>query len=330
MKYRQKVGELMKFIMAQPAIKRFEWEDDVAVTNLLTLGVNPDDIIILMRENDPLMPQRLRDRFKIRVYTFKDTMDSKAKAYIPSVRPWLWWQFLKNYPEMENEDYMYQDSDIIYRKIPNFNTTPATPNHWYCSDTESYTGPDYIRSKGTTLVRDVGAILGLTEQQMWSFKGRGGGAQWVISHPTADYWHDVFEKSCILYDWFTRIEPSYKALYARQGRPHEYPIQKWCAEMYAELYLCAKYGVTTEISEELNFAWSSDEANSYSKDRNILHNSGITAKVAKEKHLFLKGDYVKVSPFSANLSWVNPKYSSYEYVQAIFKTKQKGGVTVHD
>lgn len=317
----------MKFIMAQPAIKRFEWEDDIAITNLLTLGVSPNDIIVLMRESDVTMPQRLKDRFGVKVFTFKDTMDIQSKNYIPAVRPWLWWQFLKNYPEYEQETFMYQDSDIIYRRIPNLNNLPATPNHWYCADTESYTGPDYINSKGGTLLRDMGAMMGVSVEQMWSFKGSGGGAQWVISHPTAQYWEDVYRNSYQVYNWLLQIEPSYKEMYRQQGRPSYYPIQSWCAEMYAELYLCAKYGVTTEISHELAFSWSTDRVSPTSSDNNILHNSGVTLELHNNDQLFFKGAYVNKTPFEEDLSWVNQDYLSYEYVQAIEKTKDKGGVT---
>lgn len=317
----------MKFIMAHPAIKRFEWEDDVAITNLVTLGVSPQDIIVLMREGDPLVPQRIRDRFGINVFTFPDTMDLQAKQYIPAIRPWLWWQFLSKYPEYENEDFMYQDSDIIYRRIPNFNKMPVSSNHWYCADTESYTGPDYINSKGGTLLRDIGAFMGLSVDQMWSFKGTGGGAQWVISHPKAEYWKDVYNYSYRLYGWFKSIEGSYIQMYKREGRPNEYPIQSWCAEMYAELYLCAKYGIHTEISDELDFAWSTDLVDSYSKNRNILHNAGVTFELYQSQKLFYKGLYDSRTPFTEDLSWVNPLYMSKEYVDAIQKTKDKGGVT---
>ena len=42
----------MKYVMAQPAVPRFEWEVKVAIYGLLKAGVLKEDIIILFRSEE--------------------------------------------------------------------------------------------------------------------------------------------------------------------------------------------------------------------------------------------------------------------------------------
>ncbi|MBT9670515.1 hypothetical protein GPK34_00490 [Secundilactobacillus kimchicus] len=312
----------MKYLMAQPAVKRYEFEVATAVDNLLSMGVAADDIVLLFSEENYPLDKIMREKFHVQTYVFKDTRIQEAKDYVPSIRPYLWWQFLKNFPEMTKETFMYQDADVIYRSLPKESSfTNLSANHWYAADTESYTGVDYTDSKGRDLVKRMAEFLGITEAQFRSFRGHGVGAQWVIKEPTEEYWLDVYQKSYELYTWLNKVEHEYDCVLQKNGGQEPWWFQVWTAEMFAELYLCAKYGVTVDKAPELSFSWATDTIDVYPRN-NILHNAGVTPELRDEKHLFFKGDYTKKSPFDADLTKINPEYCSRVYVDAITRTRR--------
>lgn len=309
--------------MAQPAVTRMGWEVATAVDNLESLGVSPHDIILLWSKHSKIIPQKIDDIFGTTSYVFEDKRDPKAMSYIPSIRPYLWWQFLSKYPQYQNEDFVYQDSDVIYRQIPNFNKMPElSANFWYGGDTESYVGPDYMNSKGKDFLHRSARFLGINDNQFWSFKNHSVGAHWVISHPQANYWKDVYFKSWQYFNYVKQIEHEYDYVLQANGGTQDYWFQVWVAEMIAELYLCAKYQIKTVKSDELNFSWSTDSIEQYPKF-NILHNSGVDANLSRDKKLFFKGKYVSQSPFKEDLSWVNKDYCSSIYAQHLQATGSK-------
>ena len=101
----------MKIILCQPAIKRFEWELEVCLTNLQSVGFDMKDVILLFTVHNSKVTETLANKYGVEVHTYTDKRADKQ--YIPSVKPWLWWQFLAEDPERENEDYFYFDSDVI-------------------------------------------------------------------------------------------------------------------------------------------------------------------------------------------------------------------------
>lgn len=312
----------MKFITMHPALLRFYWEDCTWVTNLLNLGVSREDIVIVTTDLKDKVgvdyPQKIKDIYGVQVFEYKDTRPQKALNYAPSIKPFLWTQLLTYNPEMAQYDYMITDSDVIFREIPNFNKTPVNAHTWYGSDTEGYTGVTYMDEKGSDFLERIAPVLGISKEDFWFYKGRGVGAQWVISKPRLDYWQDVYVKSYTLFEVATGMEAEYKARYAKEGRPDFYPYQSWVAEMTATLYLCKKYGITPVISHELDFDWSSDlESMVQPQHRKIIHNAGIVPEEAEEKHLLWKGQYTDHTPLGTDLSWVNKDYVSHEYADAI-------------
>ena len=93
----------MKLILCQPAIKRFEWELEVCLTNLQSVGFDMKDVVLLFAVHDSKVPETLANKYGVEVHTYTDKRSDKQ--YIPSVKPWLWWQYLAEDPERENEDY---------------------------------------------------------------------------------------------------------------------------------------------------------------------------------------------------------------------------------
>lgn len=312
----------MRFIYAQPATIKFNWQIQVAVTNLLDLGVSPKDIFVIYAVNlkrdityQPNLPELIRNKYHVNVFAYDDNREEEAKRYIPSIKPYLLWRFFSDQTKEVNYDYMYQDSDVVYKRLPNFNRTPVTPKHWYGSDTSSYLDATYIDSKGSDLLDKMANNVGVPSELVRSLKGNSIGAQLVMSNPLAEYWRRSYMASYRLYDYLGKIEPEYKERYKREGRPNEYVIQRWTAQMWTDLWIPASMGVKMEPSKELDFVWATDTMKDLAKV-NIYHDAGAGPK---DKTKFYKGNYNNVLPFGQNFSYVDKNSASYFYVKQIEK-----------
>ena len=61
---------------------------------------------------------------------------------------------LTKFPELRGETVFYHDSDIIFRELPDFDSMNQDM-YWYLSDTVSYIGADYIKSKSADIFIDM-------------------------------------------------------------------------------------------------------------------------------------------------------------------------------
>ncbi len=125
------------------------------------------------------------------------------------------------------------------------------------------------------------------------------GAQWVISNPSFEYWTKVYDDSNKLYRYLNSRTYS--------------SIQKWTAEMWAQLYNIYYFGKRSEVSKELDFSWATDNVERYYETK-IYHNAGVTQDY---NDLFFKGKYTHISPFKDDLSFVNPSKASINYLEAL-------------
>ncbi|WP_461217369.1 hypothetical protein [Lactococcus cremoris] len=279
----------MKFLFAQPAKKRFAWELHTVINSLSKLGVDKKDIILLFAKEDDSVLMEFND---CKVYSYED--DRFDKSYIPSIKPYLFYRYLSEDSERENETYVYLDSDTVILDLEAFKV-PATKSRWYCSDTISYIGLDYIKSvtnSSRTLEVMTDAIK-VPIEWLESIQNNSGGAQWVIKNPRAGYWHDVYVNSIVLY---------------RAIEPLETTLQKWTAEMWAQLWTMYHYGITPKVSKKLDFAWSTDDELGNKK---IIHNAGVT----EDMDLFFKGIYLDTPPLGV-LNQESGKVSD-RYVQIV-------------
>jgi hypothetical protein len=263
----------MKFLFAQPAKKRFAWELHTVINSLSKLGVDKKDIILLFAKEDDSVLMEFND---CRVYSYED--DRFDKSYIPSIKPYLFYRYLSEDSERENETYVYLDSDTIILDLEAFKV-PVTKSRWYCSDAIGYIGLDYIKSvtnSSRTLEVMTDAIK-VPIEWLESIQNNSGGAQWVIKNPKAGYWHDVYVNSIVLY---------------RAIEPLETTLQKWTAEMWAQLWTMYHYGISPKVSNKLSFAWSTNDSIGKNK---IIHNAGVT----EDMGLFFKGIYLDTPPLEA-------------------------------
>ncbi len=254
------------------------------------LGI--EDVVLLFTRHVRDIPKYLGDKYGVEVHVYDDRDD---RSYIPSVKPYLWSKYLQEDKSRENESYFYLDSDVIFREVPD---VKPDKDVWYGSDCRYYLGVDYIDSTGKGIFEEMCKIVGI-DSNMIRELNPGSGAQWVISNPTYEYWDKVYRDSVHLYRYLN------SRTYSK--------IQKWTAEMWAQLYNVYFFGKNTEVHKELDFSWSTDPVDRYHETK-ILHNAGV---VDGNGDLFFKAKYNQNSPFKADLSFVNPNKASIKYVEAI-------------
>lgn len=308
---------LIIFLTVQPSSTKFAWQIEVQTTNLLRLGVSPNDICTIFIQTvdaDDKIPAYIANKYHTRVYSYEDGRNSLEKAYIPSIKPYGLYQFFTHNPKEIPKDYFYLDSDVVFKEIPNFNNTPVTATRWYGSDCSSYLDATYIESKGQTLVVDMARVIGVNPDVIYSLRGKSIGAQIIMSSPDPKYWELSYKGCAKLYKYFGDVEPKYKAMYAAQGRPNEYPIQRWVAQMFTDIFYPHAFGVQMVPTKELDFTWSSDSISSLETTK-IYHDAGITEDEAKDH--FFKGKYAHKSPFGENFDFVDKNSASWFYVQQI-------------
>jgi len=281
--------------LCQPAILRFEWELEICLTRLKSLGIN--DIVLLFSRHDDKVPTYLKDKYGVEIHVYEDLR--RNKSYVPSIKPYLWAKYLQEDRTRENETYFYLDSDVIFREIPVIQPNFGT---WYGSDCKSYLSVEYIDSKGDRLLESMCRVIGINPEVIRN-QNPVCGAQWLITNPTFEYWLKVYEDSIKLYNYLNSL--------------HDSSIQKWTAEMWAQLWNVYHFGKTTEVNKELDFCWATDNVERY-YETNIYHNAGVV----DSSKLFFKGQYTKSSPFEDDLSFVDSTKASIKYVEALIEVER--------
>ena len=297
----------MRFIFAQPCVMRFVWELEVCINRLYKLGVDKQDIVILLDHRHDELYKRLQ-KLGCEINRYRD--DRTDISYIPSIRPYLWYQYLSEDREREKADYLYIDSDVLFSALPDIEVQDGV---WYASDCNSYIGNKYIDSKGENLLQDMTKAINIDYELVRKHE-KGAGAHWIITKPTADYWWKVYKDSITLHKYLSSIEQQY----IKANAEGYVPIQKWTAEMWAQLWNAYDIGIDVQIHDELAFVFATDTKAAADRVK-IIQNAGVTSK--KKKTLFYKGDYLSKDPYLADLSYVDKNSSSYVYVQGIQEIK---------
>jgi len=290
----------MKYMMAQSARIRFQWEVEVALTNIL--GHDPDaEIVCLFALHDKLGQQtvdHIESRYPtVEVHAYEDTR--RDKSYPPTTRPFLWYCYLSEDKEREKETYFQIDCDVIFRELPDWSKVKVTPKKWAGSDCGQYIDYGYLKTveRGEYIVDNFARIIEIDRKHIENTDGAG--AQWVLCQPTAHYWLDVYNASNDLHRFLEPVKSN---------------IQKWTAEMWAQLLCSYKHGIKQVISPELDFCRPTDHVKMWESTK-ILHNAGVVGELAKS--LFYKNKYYDRTPFSDNLDYVYRDKASWHYVSAI-------------
>lgn len=290
-----------KILLAQPALKRYEWELDTAITSIRALTDMP--IVLLFMDYDHSVIDHFTGRYEgLEIHSYQDRRDNST--YPATTRPWLMWQYLAEDPSREQHQYFQIDSDVAFREWPDFSrmTEPGTV---YGSDCGGYIDYDYLitRQRGQQIIDGFCRVLSIDEQLIKDTPGAG--AQMVYSGTPSSLWEEVYRRSNDIWYLLSPIESD---------------IQKWTAEMWAQLYVFAKHGYKVEITDELAFCRPTDDIKMWELTK-LLHNAGV---VGPGVHgLLYKGKYMSSSPFDEDLSWVRRDRAGWHYARAVDRAAGK-------
>lgn len=303
----------LKILLAQPGnVTRFKWELEVLLTNLKELNFPLKDVILLFASPENKFEVYFKDEYGVEAHTYPDNREDKS--YIPSIRAYLWIQYLKDDYRREDEDYLYIDSDIIFRELPDI-PKDLSSRKWYCADTTGYTNYTYVKTRpyGDEFISKFDEIVGIPEELVKSIDNGMGGAQWIMRCPTLEYWEKVDKDMLAMKHYLDTIPDKTNANKDLDGG-----IQIWTAEMWSMVWNLAYFSIEPVIDKQLEFTWATDSIETWDKNR-LYHNAGATKD---NKDLFFKGDYIWKEPYGEDFSYVSPDKASIKYVEAINKVKR--------
>jgi hypothetical protein len=309
------------FVCAQPDVPYFHWQVEVFINDAMKNGVNPNWIEIVFGYDHHPSPEGidLAKRYPyVRVFFYKKD-ELENYGYIPVLRPNILSKHFAAYPELSNENIFYHDSDIIFRELPVFDFLTGDKT-WYLSDTVSYIGSDYIKSKSNDLFIDMCNIAGIDPDLVSENNENSGGAQYLMKGIDSDFWKEVEFISLDLYKFMSDREMEERSKLPESDLQSYNPIQKWCADMWAVLWCGLKRGNEIRISEELGFSWGCSYGVTEWNNNKIMHNAGVINNNGGK--YFYKGEYINQSPWDADFSNIDPMHNSYNYVQAILYAKK--------
>jgi hypothetical protein len=312
----------MKFVSVQPDSTYFIWQLQVQINNFRKFGIEKDAIILIAFDPKVGINSAAKDLKKSTIATvifYPD--DREDKKYPPSIQPRILKHFAVRFEkEIRCEQIFYHDSDMIFRKFPDFKSMNKT-DVAYLSDTISYIGAEYIKSKGESTFKKMCNIVGIDPKVVEDNQLLSGGAQHLF--PPTDkmdkkFWEKVENDSNILFKYMKTTEKQYLKTTTthKDGKTKDYPIQSWTAGMWSLLWNLWLIGIKTEISDQISFSWPTNKMDDLNR-HNILHNAGVEAT---HTHLFYKGAYVDKTPFEENFDYVDREYCSWFYVQEIMDT----------
>lgn len=316
------------FVSAQPDIPYFHWQTRVYIYNFIESGVSPDKIHVLFAMvNNPKPTQSSLDLKKLGVNVHHYPDIRKDKTYIPSLRPMILKEWLKENPQF-GKCYFYHDSDIIFRTLPNFNNL-MKDDVCYLSDTKSYIGFNYIKEcskryssqhktlSEDTLITEMSDIVNISVDIVRNNEQNSGGAQYLIKNTDYHFWEKVFDDSIRLYNHLFSFHRKY---------PISHSIQMWTSDMWAVLWNLWYFGLETKITDELSFSWGTDSIVEYEKHP-ILHMAGVTENLKSTK--FYKGEYINTNPLDKlkeninHFDYVDKNSSTVKYVDIMKSVVEK-------
>jgi len=256
----------------------------------------------------------------VNVHHYEDTRPKKY--YIPSIKPYLISKWLEENPSYGKVFFLH-DADIIFREVPDYKQLLGDDT-LYLSDTIGYIGYDYIMdcckryeihhpsSKKGQLLQEMADVVGIDVELIKENQLNSGGGQYIIKDTDHVLWNKIYEDCVPLYnqmlDYHKRFPIS----------PGE--IQFWTAEMWSVLWNLWKVDIDTEISNELDFSWATDNISMY-ESKKILHMAGVTKDLKRK--MFYKGDYINTSPidiirkYPNKFRYIESDNSTIKYIELI-------------
>ena len=311
------------FVTAQPDVPYFHWQVKLYTHNFIEKGIDPNNIhVIFSTIGNNKLSQGAEDLKKIgiNIHSYKD--ERVNKRYIPSIKPFLIYKWLEQYPE-NGKCFFLHDADIIFRELPDFEKM-LNDDICYLSDTIGYIGYDYIMdccrryesqhptSEKGQLLKEMADTIGISVDLIKKNQKNSGGGQYIIKNTDYKLWEKIYLDSFTLYNNML--------IYQRKFPINPGQIQFWTAEMWSVLWNLWLSNFKTKVVDELGFSWATDNVDKYEKYP-ILHMAGVTDDLKKTK--FYKGDFINVDPIKKLIEdptyfdYVDIKSSTIKYIEVM-------------
>jgi hypothetical protein len=311
------------FVTAQPDVPYFHWQVKLYTHNFIEKGISPNDIHVIFSTlgNNKLSQgaEELKN-IGINIHSYKD--ERVNKRYIPSIKPFLLYKWLEQYPEY-GKCFFLHDADIIFRELPDFEKM-MNDDICYLSDTIGYIGYDYIMdccrryesqhptSEKGQLLKEMADTIGISVNLIKENQKNSGGGQYIIKNTDYKLWEKIYLDSFTLYNNML--------IYQRKFPINPGQIQFWTAEMWSVLWNLWLHNFKTKVVNELSFSWATDSVDVYEK-HSILHMAGVTDDLKKTK--FYKGEFINIDPIKKLIedptyfNYVDTKSSTIKYIEVM-------------
>lgn len=232
--------------------------------------------------------------------------DRVNPMYVPSLRPHILKQHFKKHQYLQENAVFYHDCDMLFTQPVNWQKF-IDDDTWYVSNTISYLGAEYVKSKKLNIFQEMCDIIGVDAQFVEQQENNSGGAQYIMKNVTSEFWEKV-ERDCEeLTKYFNKKVSEYHNI------PHYHPIQSWTADMWAVLWNGWRFGHNIKVVPEMDFCWATDNISNWDRLK-IFHNAGV---MPNDKKLFFKGYYMVEYPRGLDINQYDNQYCSYRYIQEI-------------
>ena len=297
----------MKYICAQPATLYYAWQIDAMLFSFRTVGVNLEDVHVVCAIHGEINSHFdiLMRKYPGVIFSFYEDNRSD-KSYISSIRPYILKKHFEAYKDLSEEVLFYHDCDIVFTKPIKMDQF-TDDDVCYLSDTISYIGYNYIKSKGEDVFKKMIDIVGIDEKTVIDNQNSSGGAQYILKGIDKYFWHDVEKDAVRLFKEVTQMNVEKK-----QEDPNYHEIQIWCADMWAVLWNLWKRNKETIVTKDMDFSWATTHADQWHKNA-IYHNAGVTNG---DSGMFYKGMFInKIPELSLVLKTDKCSYKYYKILQ---------------
>lgn len=314
----------------QPSILYYAWQIEVMLTNFKKLLIHTEfdiECLFAFNKNESdwqekvALIKKVEEKFSniAKFFFYEDTRQYPI-SYISSIRPNVLKQHYKDFPELKNEVVFYHDCDVIFSKFPLFlHNYQQKDNNWYVSDTISYIGYDYIKSKGNDVLVKMCDIVGIDPIEVQERQLQSGGAQYIMKGVDYNFFHKV-EKDCErMYKEISELNQRKK-----QADPTHHELQIWTSDMWCILWNAWLRGFNTNVIKEMDFSWAVDPIEKFDQS-SIFHNAGVVGN--EPIKLFYKGSYINKVPYNDDLTTIDETKASRKYAELIMEVAKNSCLT---
>lgn len=222
----------------------------------------------------------------------------RDRSYNASMKPWLIGKWLERNPGYVDDDILVIDPDVILIKPFDLE---IKPNVLHGTDTDSYTGPDYLKSKAAW--EAACRCVGVDPIKAAAYKGIG--AQYAFTGINGNWWTETAKLSIQCYHDLRRTKS-----------PDGHDVQAWCAEMYTTQLAAIRDGIEPRLEPSMSMVWARDKADGLDSAM-FFHDAGVPKE---EPGVFCKGSY-QTGPWNKTIN-VDKSSASYRYVELIKDTEK--------